>query len=337
MRTLLIIILALAIALTACRRNRDDGDDPTPAPTPAATATAAPTPTTTTPALTPTPAPAQPTIPAAEPGATTGSMTFDGIERTWRLYVPNSLPADERVPLVVGLHGGLGSGEQFARNSGFDDEAEAGAFIAVYPDGVGATWNGGRCCGLAAATDVDDVGFIAALIDQVEADYPVDPARVYATGHSNGAIMSFRLACELSGRIAAIAVVAGSLETGDCSPSRPVSVLLIHGDADLNHPLEGGQGPNSIANVDFTSVADTMETIRAAMSCEAATTSAEDGGVTTTTWSACPSGADVQLKVIAGASHAWPGSTGISISGPPSQLLDATSTIWSFLGPHRAD
>lgn len=266
-------------------------------------------------------------------------MEYSGLQRTWRVYVPASLPAGAYVPLVIGLHGGFGSGEQFENTTGMDAEAETGRFIAVYPDGTGSirTWNGGNCCGYAARTDVDDVGFISVLIDTVAHDYPVDRGRVYAVGHSNGAILAFRLACELSPKIAAIAAVAGSLERPGCSPSRPVSVLLIHGDADQNHPIDGGIGPDSVSGVPFNSVADTMDTVSRAMGCSSAADVSVDGAITTTQWQGCPGGTAVELQVIAGGSHAWPGGKQTAIGGEPSQAMDATAAAWDFVSQHAIE
>jgi polyhydroxybutyrate depolymerase len=260
-------------------------------------------------------------------------MTYDGLDRTWRVYVPTSLPAGVAAPLVIGLHGGTGSGAQFENTTSMDSEAEAGRFIAVYPDGTGAlrTWNGGNCCGYAVAADVDDVGFISALIDNVAHNFPIDTKRVYAVGHSNGAIMALRLACELSSKIAAIGAVAGSLEVPGCSPSRPVSVLLIHGDADQNHPIDGGLGPDSISGVPFNSVANTMETMHSAMGCADSNTQSVAGAITTTDWSGCPAGTAVKLEVIAGGSHAWPGGKQTLVGPEPSQALNATSAVWDFV------
>lgn len=261
-----------------------------------------------------------------------GEMDFGGRTRTYRLYVPSTVFAGMPAPLVIGMHGGFGTAEQFARSSGFDGEAERGRFIIVYPQGLGIvpTWNGGACCGFAAREDIDDVGFIDALIDEVAASYPVDMGRVFAVGHSNGAIMALRLACELSERIAAVGSVAGSLEAGACSPERPVSVLMIHGDADTNHPLEGGQGPQSIADVAFNSVATTMETMRVAMGCSENTQVTRDLDITVTKW-ACPSGVHVEQQIIAGGTHAWPGSDQVLLSGPASQAMDATTVLWEWL------
>jgi polyhydroxybutyrate depolymerase len=112
-----------------------------------------------------------------------------------------------------------------------DDVADREGFVTVYPDGLGVlgTWNGGGCCGYAVQNDVDDVGFVTALLDHLEQALCIDRARVFASGMSNGGIFSHRLACEQSERIAAIAPVAGTLMIESCAPSRSVSVMHIHG------------------------------------------------------------------------------------------------------------
>ena len=157
------------------------------------------------------------TMPAVDPvGTVTQStmVTADGRTRRYRLYVPASLEAVRSVPLLVALHGGLGWGEQFATNSGFDGLAESNRFIVVYPDGTNAqagstrllTWNGGFCCGAAAERNVDDVGFIGRVIDEVSRAAPVDASRVFAPGirmgrssptdwHANSVIASRPSAC----------------------------------------------------------------------------------------------------------------------------------------------
>jgi polyhydroxybutyrate depolymerase len=183
--------------------------------------------------------------------------------------------------------------------------------------------------------DVDDVRFILALIDEIAARIPVDRGRVYAVGHSNGAMMALRLACEAPERFAAVGAVAGSLET-ECPSGTAVPALMIHGDADENHPIEGGSGPNSVAGVEFNSVADTMETLRTVNGCSSETGTETAGAVTTTRWE-CPEGAEVVLEVIADGSHAWPGGT-VQIPrliGEPSTAMNATEVLWEFVSRYR--
>lgn len=292
--------------------------------------------------------------PALDAGAEPVDATMttpDGRERSYRVYVPTSLPERRPVPLLVALHGGGGSGSQFEANSGFDELAEANQFIVVYPDGIeigGATplarghaWNGGRCCGPAAATQVDDVGFLAALVDEVSAQYDIDSARVFAAGHSNGAIMAYRLACERSETIVAIGVQAGSLEVDDCDPSRPVSLLHIHGTADENLPIDGGRGTRGISATDFSAPRDAIMTFVRADGCSDSSTVAtapDNADVGIETWASCRAGTAVEFVTVEGASHAWMGHestvVGQGVSGVPYPDFDSSFAIWKFLAAH---
>src|SRR6185295_15856333 len=127
----------------------------------------------------------------------------------------------------------------------FNELADRDGFIAVYPAGIERNWNDGRKIQnyRAMRENIDDVGFISSLMDWFQKKYPLDPRRIYVTGISNGAMMSCRLACELSGRIAATAPVAGSIPkdiTGRCDPKNPVSMMFINGDEDPLVPFFGG-------------------------------------------------------------------------------------------------
>ena len=267
-------------------------------------------------------------------GATHGTIKHGGMERTYRLYVPTSATAASSMALVVGLHGGFGWGDQFADNSRFEQLAESEGFIVVFPDGTGRTWNAGNCCGGGVRDKVDDVGFLAALIDHLSATLPVEPGRVFMTGHSNGAMMTFRFACERADKVIAVAPVAGSLEVPGCSPSGPVDLLAIHGDSDKNHPIEGGEGTRSIANVAFVSMADSMRLWTAGFGCTGSPEAKTEGALTATAWKTCAGGATAELVVIAGADHLWPGGKmperTTSVQGVPSRELDATKAIWAF-------
>jgi polyhydroxybutyrate depolymerase len=320
MKTTIVLVLGgLAVAVLSSCRDKAESAPPTPT-TVDATATAGGTTT------------AQP-APAVPPGVSHATLKYAGADRTYRLFIPAGTPPPGGWPLVVGLHGGLGSGDQFAANSRFEATAASEGFVAVFPDGLQNTWNGGGCCGFASRTKVDDVGFLAALIQDLEARLPVDKDRVLMTGHSNGAIMAFRFGCERADLAKAIAPVAGSLEVPDCRPSRGVSLLAIHGDSDQNHPIGGGQGPRSIAGVPFTSMEATLGLWAHGMTCPGGTYTTYDGALTTTEWSACRDGARMRYVVIAGADHPWPGSTPNPLNpnqGEVTQALDATEAIWKF-------
>lgn len=284
-----------------------------------------------------------------EQKATEGSIaTSDGRTRTYHVYVPSGLATSSaKVPLLLALHGGFGSGRQFEVNSGFDGIAAANGFIVVYPDGIGIgsdgtkirTWNAGGCCGPSAKQNVDDVAFLKQLIDHLEQQYPIDPDRVYAAGHSNGAMMSIRLACELSNTIAAIGVQSGALEVPSCDPTRPVSVLQIHGSADANVPIGGGQGTNSISRVDYTVPIDAARTLAGAAGCSTSPTVTKDpanADISISSWRGCDGTTAIDFAEVAGANHAWMGHAtgGSGAVGPPYMGLDSSISIWNFLSQH---
>ena len=187
---------------------------------------------------------------AASPTGTVsrGSVQVDGLTRTYRAYVPTR--PKKPAPVVLVFHGGFGTGARVASQTGFDAEAERRGFIAVYPDGIGRAWNAGPCCGLPARVDLDDIAFVSRLLDKLERQYAIDKRRIFATGISNGGLISYRVACELSNRIAAAAPVATTL-VSSCSPKTPVSILHIHGLDDQNIPFEGGQGTRGAVNLEW--------------------------------------------------------------------------------------
>ena len=182
------------------------------------------------------------------------TLTWDGYSRKAIIYTPNAIKNQTDVPVVIFLHGGGGKAENVERY-GMRDYADKYGFILVAPDGTGTlplhTWNGGSwtvdgeeqsCCGSAARDEVDDVGFINALMDTLIRDYRADEQRLYVTGFSNGAIMGYRLACELSDRIAAVAVAAPPGLMDACAPTRAIPLLHIIGTADDRVPIDGGEG-----------------------------------------------------------------------------------------------
>ena len=288
--------------------------------------------------------------PATKPAGTTTTVSLpspDGRTRAYHLYVPRSAgrTGTDRLPLLIALHGGLGSGTQFETQTGFDGLAEANRFIVAYPDGVGVgprgsiarTWNGGRCCGPAVRQGVDDVTFVRMIIDQVSSRYPIDPARVFAAGHSNGGILAYRLACELSDRISAVGVQSASLEVSTCESSQPVSLIHIHGTADRNLPITGGKGPEGLSGVAFNPPRDGVKSLAAANGCSAKATirtSHTNADVTVERFGSCPPGVAVEFVTVAGAPHAWMGHPAVRPGVKPYPRLDASAVIWSFLAAH---
>ena len=190
------------------------------------------------------------------------SMIFDGEQRTYKVHVPMGYDATSPMPLVIFLHGGGGSNESMY-NEGIDKYSDTHKFIVVAPNGTSrlknklltwnaGIWSGGECCGYAANKHIDDVGFISALIDEIGAKFSIDGMRIFATGISNGGMMAYRLACELPGKIAAVAPVAPPAIPQGCSPARPISIMHIHGTADPCSPYNGGAGGGCLLNTDTT-------------------------------------------------------------------------------------
>jgi len=276
--------------------------------------------------------PDNPTPSAAVPsGATEHRIAVASGERSYRLYRPAAAPGPSGYPLVVMLHGGLGSAVQAERSYGWDDLAASERFVVAYPDGLERSWNAGSCCGIPAKKDVDDVGFISAVVSDVARTVAVDPARSYVTGMSNGAMMAYRLACETT-LFAAVAPVAGD-EMVSCADPAPASLLHVHGTADTKVPLDGSPG-SGIGKVDGPPIAQVVDSWRETDGCGAFTTTTKES-VTTRTAS-CPSGRTVELVLVAGAGHQWPGSTAATYPGAdkPSQAFSATRLIWTFFAAH---
>lgn len=254
------------------------------------------------------------------------------------MYWPAELTGP--APLVVVLHGGYGDGRQAEKNYHWDGQADTGRFVAVFPNGVGRSWNAGTCCGAAKNTDVDDVAFIRSVVADVQRAVAIDPRRIYVAGMSNGAMMAYRMACETT-LFAAVAPVAGTILV-PCSAARPISLLAIHGEADDRVPYAGGPGKafsvSGQARVDGPSVPADNATFRRINDCAAPDTTRS--GVVSTSVAACPDGRTVELISVAGAGHQWPGADpGLSLLGispTPSNALDATSMIWQFFAAHPA-
>jgi polyhydroxybutyrate depolymerase len=269
-------------------------------------------------------------------GQSRHTLTVDGRQREYRLYRPSTVPA--KASLVLMLHGGFGTAEQAEAAYGWDELADREHVLIAYPDGIDRAWAvGGGCCGNPGRYNVNDVAFITAAVADIGKLIPIDPARVYATGMSNGALMSYRLACDTK-LFAAIAPVAGTV-LGTCESAAPISVLHIHGLADKNVPFDGSEG-EGVAHIHGLPVPELIARFRTADSCDPPTESKVD--VVTTAIATCPNGRAVELITIDGAGHQWPGSAHkpllekIPGIDTPSAALDATEVIWQFFAAHPA-
>jgi polyhydroxybutyrate depolymerase len=247
----------------------------------------------------------------------TGMISFGGLDRTYRVHIPPSYDANRPAPLVIALHGGRGTGKKMERLSPLSQQSDKSGFIVAYPDAVGRNWNDSRSVTKYRShrENIDDVGFVAALIDSLATQWNIDRRRVYVTGASNGALMSYRLACELADKITAIAAVIGSMAvniTATCAPSRPVPVLMINGTEDKLIPWDGGYvrfGRKTFGRI--LSVPDTASFWATHNGCHVtpevtmlADVEPEDGTrVYERTYSGCNNGVAVVLYEIRGGGH----------------------------------
>ena len=274
------------------------------------------------------------------------TLIHDGMERGYVIRVPRDLAhSNGRVPLVLVLHGGGGNADSAERMTGFTEKAQKEGFIVVYPEGTGQfkgkllTWNAGHCCGYAMRNRVDDVGFINALIDKLMKDYPIDPRRIYATGMSNGGMMTHRLGIELSGKFAAIAPVVATLFGDETKPQYPVSALMLNGMLDKHVPNQGGPpGGRFPDSWDGTPTQPALEQAAFwahADGCANAPDKEDKGPFILTRYD-CPAGRAVEIYLVKDNGHAWPGGQrGRRMGDKPSSSVNATDVIWAFFQAHK--
>ena len=259
-----------------------------------------------------------------EPGDHVVEMTHDGRLRVFTAHVPPGYDGTELTPVVLDFHG-LGSNstqQQFF--SYMDPLADAEGFIVVYPDGTqnadgDRAWDAGICC-----TDepVDDVGFVRAMLDELDARLCVDPDRRFATGMSNGGLFSYRLGCEAADVIAAVAPVAGALGIDpftNCQPVRPMPLWQIHGTVDGRVPFDGAR-----LSAEYWAELN---------GCGGETSVTYQNGVVTCEAWDCPAGSEVEFCTAEGVDHCWPGQP-FCIDPPSTEDIDSTATIWEFFMAH---
>lgn len=246
------------------------------------------------------------------------------------------------MPVVLNFHGGGGYAKVQERISRLNESADSAGYIVVYPEGTKAvigrlqTFNAGSCCGLAQRSNVDDVAFTAAILDDVASKVCIDPRRVYATGLSNGAMMAYRLACELADRISGIAAVAGVMAVETCAPSRPVSVMHFHGTADETVPFNGGPSQHPLVkDTDFRSVQNTVAFWIKNNECAvAAKVTYRKGDVVCETYEPCKQRTAVTICTITGGGHTWPGGAPYRLGGKTSYDISASEEMFKFFEAH---
>jgi polyhydroxybutyrate depolymerase len=264
-----------------------------------------------------------------------------GIMRTLRVYVPAIYDGQTPRPLVFNFHGSPQTAVNFENMTKFRSVADTANFILITPNGTvigaGQGWNN-----YPSGSDVDDVLFVSDMIDYLKGKYNIDTARVYSAGYSNGGMMGYELACKLSGRIAAVASVAGSMEVGRlqaCAPSKSVPILEIHGTNDPLVPYEGGVN----SGITLAAVDSVLKFWVGKNQCDAAPDISDIPNSVTNdfstvkrhVWPNCAAGSSVELLKITGvgAGHTWPG-----LSTPNTNRdIIADQEIWRFFLKHKLD
>ncbi|MFA5938220.1 MAG: PHB depolymerase family esterase [Sinimarinibacterium sp.] len=295
------------------------------------------------------------------PGTTVGTPVPGGLEyqrevsvrgddHSYLLFVPTAQIGRSDLPLVVSLHGGGGNAREHDLFTRMRIKAATAGFVLLTPNGYRGTWNAGSCCAPAQTADIDHSAVIRAMLDDAERLVSVDDTRVFALGHSNGGMMAYRLACELSDRIAAIAANSAVMMDRDldttpptqvfsCQPTRPVPILHLHGLADTCVPFAGGpstgpaggERPPVSDSIDFW-VANNRCTLPPLLPTHV------NGDARCETYTGCQDRAVVELCTVDGAGHVWPGTganpSGETCGGSGTTDLDANDVIWAFFVDH---
>jgi polyhydroxybutyrate depolymerase len=282
--------------------------------------------------------------------ATCYSMSHDGLERAFRVYLPSG--HDDPLPILLVLHGGGGSAGnmEWLTQNAFERIADRDGVLVVYPEGIGNSWNDGRqdLRAEAAQRGIDDVGFLRALPAELAENYRVDLWLVYATGISNGGFMSFRLACDAADVFAAVAPVTANLSADvapQCMPQRPISVAIVNGTEDPLVPWGGGEvRVLRQRRGEVLSTMATLERWRELDDCGTVETGpvidsvADDETTLRRHRARCARSTEILLFEIVGGGHTWPGGVQYLpelIVGRTSRELEASEAIWEFLRRFR--
>jgi polyhydroxybutyrate depolymerase len=272
------------------------------------------------------------------------NITFDGVARNFIVYLPSGYNNSGKMPLIFAIHGGSGTPEGMINIANFKTIADRDKVVLVYPEGVQKNWNDGRPTA-PNQLGINDVGFFNQMCDYMINNYSVDAKKIYATGISNGGFMSTRLGCELSNRIAAIAVNAATIEATtiapNCKPNRPVPALYIHGTTDPLVPFLGGQiTAGGTAGGTILSHFQVIEKWVALNGCNSTPTItdlpdiANDGTtIKQRVYSGGTNGSEVVSYVITNGGHTWPQGyqyLNEAIIGKTSQDMNACEVIWTF-------
>ena len=278
------------------------------------------------------------------PGNYSRSLMVGQQKRTYLVHVPKNYDPKTPTPVVLALHGVAMNGPMMVVFSGLNKKSDEAGFIVVYPSGTGVgpflKWNARGLKGEMAEGQVDDVEFISKLLDQLAGLVNVDRKRVYAAGISNGGMMCYLLAAELSDRIAAIAPVAGRIVSEDNKPQRPVSVIHFHGSKDDIVPFERPK-EKTPSLIKTKGVEESIQTWVKLNGCneipksDTLSEADDEMKVTRKTYGGGKDGAEVVLIVIEEGGHTWPGQQPpVGFIGKSTKDLSANDLIWEFFEKH---
>lgn len=283
------------------------------------------------------------------PEQKTINISFDGYDRSFIIYLPLGYNNAGKMPLLFVIHGGSGTPEGMIRLADFRPIANKEKVVLVYPAGHQKNWNDGRPT-TPNQMGINDVGFFNRMCDYMIANHSVDANSIYATGISNGGFMASRLGCELSNRIAAIAVVAATMEANsvspNCNPNRPVPAIYIHGTADPLVPFAGGvMTAGGTAGGTILSHFQAIDRWAALNRCNnsPAVYDLPDIAVDGTTvkqrvYSGGTNASEVVSYVVMNGGHTWPQGfqyLSESIIGLTTQDMNANDVIWAFFKRFR--
>ena len=282
------------------------------------------------------------------------SIVVNNQKRTFLIHIPSSYESETPVPLVIVLHGGGGNAQNIEDVTGFTIKSEEEGFIVVYPDGTGKldyrllTWNAGFCCGYALENQIDDVAYIRYLIKHLQSLYSIDSNKIYVTGISNGGMMTYRIASELSDLIAAAAPIAGSIGGQPREqekiwripkPVNPVSIISFHGMNDTRVPYYGGRPieNNTKGAYSYISVNESISFWIYHNNCTYVpiTNISESGNIIVKTYKEGINHTETVLYTIVNGNHSWPGGKkGYRKGDEPIEEISATDIIWEFFKDH---
>jgi len=261
-------------------------------------------------------------------------------QRQYRVYLPDngsSYKTNSPLSVVFVFHGGMGSAEQVEKQTGFTDLAKKEGFIVVYPQGTGMvkTWNAGNCCGAAEREKMLDTLFVKAILKDLHSLAKIHSDRIYATGLSNGAMFSFRLACDMPHIFKAVAPVAGRMVYDYCQPSTAVSMAIFNATNDHNVPYKGGIATKGIfaklgVVKEYPSAQETLSAWQKHNQCSSSPINHTFEGYDLAEYQ-CASSTSLKQYTLYEGGHSWPGGSKPRMhADTPSQKINATNEIWNF-------